>query len=153
MISSVLRKTVFFKAIALLVLSWLVICIVYFSLRSSPHLLETGWMPDWLGKWADRNGELRTVVPYIFASIIWSTIVISNKGDQTNGASLSRLILGCSILFGLLVVTELWQLFLPLRSTSWGDIGWGSVGILLGLGFGLLFGLLKQFWSQRKVSS
>lgn len=109
--------------------------ILYLSLRSSPSLSSVDWLPSQLTQWADRNGEFRTFVPYCFASLLLVAIAFFMGKFCIIPAALEKLCIlaGGSGLLTLLTLTELAQLALEQRVASWADLGWGSLGIALGM--------------------
>lgn len=105
--------------------------IAYCSLRSSPTLAEISWLPEWLGAWADKHGELRTGVPFFIVS---SYIALESWYGFRASRALPPLMWALAV-YGLLCVlglTELIQIWLPQRTASWADIAWGSAGALAG---------------------
>jgi hypothetical protein len=105
--------------------------IAYLSLRTSPVLAEIAWLPDWLTKWADTHGELRTAVPFFVLSFY---IGLEAWLAFPKSRSLPALIwlLGAYGLGALLLLVELLQIPMPDRHFTWGDIGFGLLGILSG---------------------
>lgn len=110
--------------------------------------MEISWLPRWLGHWADRNGELRTAVPFFMLS---AYLAIEAWIGFSKSCSLANLawLLGAFCLIALLTLTEVLQLVLPLRHFDWADIGFGMIGTLLG-GFPLL---LRALFFRPKVLS
>ena len=50
----------------------LLVAIVVCSLTSSPNMREMWWIPDWLGTWADRNGNFRNFPVFAaFAALLF----------------------------------------------------------------------------------
>ena len=111
----------------------LLIAILYLSLRSSPSLQELPWLPDWLGAWADRHGELRTAVAY-FACGLLCPWVGCRRGEADGFVRwlLSKGVLGCGLLI-VLLLTEGVQFF-------WGA-AWHRLQILLWVHWELCWGL------------
>jgi len=121
-------------------LATLLVLTVYLSLRSSSHMTELGWMPGWLAQWADRNGDARTAVPYFLLALLWARIPVEIEGGRR-----TFLLSGIMLMWILLAATEGLQYFLPRRTPSWPDMGWGTAGILTGIVLGCV--LLK--WTHR----
>ena len=119
--------------------------ILYLSLKSSPTLSNIKWLPSWLTAWADRYGEVRTLVPYFASAVLLAPMAFflpgrPNVADLTvrRGLLSGRVIrVGAAGVFGLLVLTELIQRNLEQRVASWADIGWGTLGIILGVVSGI----------------
>ncbi|MGB0744363.1 MAG: hypothetical protein ACPGSB_07535, partial [Opitutales bacterium] len=95
--------------------------IFWLSLRSSPVLSEIAWFPDWLTLWADRNGNLRTALPFFILSFY---IGLESCISFSLSRSLPALmwLLGFYGLFALLLLVEFAQLTMPNRYFSWSDI-------------------------------
>ncbi|MDQ8195922.1 hypothetical protein QEH59_15920 [Coraliomargarita sp. SDUM461004] len=116
--------------------------IIYLSLRSSPSMGELAWLPGPIADWADRNGDLRTLVPYALAATLWCWCLRCYYLHKPAVQMASEVRLCCGYLLGgfvllvLLLGTELWQVFLPERHPALGDLFWGSVGIVGGLAVG-----------------
>ncbi|CAA6696205.1 MULTISPECIES: hypothetical protein [unclassified Lentimonas] len=104
--------------------------ISYLSLRSSPILMEINWIPNWLSQWADANGngERRTSVPF-FALSGYLTLEAMFAFKECRALPWMIWALAAYALFGLLCLTEFIQIWLPERTASWADIGWGTLGI------------------------
>jgi hypothetical protein len=102
---------------------------------------ELEWLPDWLAGWADRNGDLRTGVPFFVLSCYLGLEACLAFPKSRTLATLMWL-LGFYPLLGLLFLVELAQIPLANRHFSWGDISFGSLGILLGAGPVFVRGLL-----------
>ncbi|MGZ0655548.1 hypothetical protein ACWPKO_11945 [Coraliomargarita sp. W4R53] len=136
------RLCVWRLLLQLFVLSVIFCLIVYLSLRSSSSMEEIAWLPGPIAAWADRHGDLRTFVPYGIAAVLWCWLVrvycqLRPSIQMSSGVQMiCGLLLGASVLFGLLLVTEFWQLFLPKRFASLGDVFWGSIGIVGGIAVG-----------------
>ena len=136
---------------------FLSVCLVlYFSLRPSPALSEINWLPQWLASWADRNGNLRTIVPYLGASLLVSLCVSLYEQifpSISVSVGIRRFIClatGASSLFILLLLTELAQIGLSRRWASWEDVFWGGLGIFLGILLWLSVEWFYQFYNRRR---
>jgi len=105
------------------------ISVFYFSWLSSPQLANSGLLPEWLILWADapENENLRTAIPFVFLGIISGTVLLQKS------KSFKKWINCWLLLLALVLVAELGQLFLPLRSFDIEDIGWGALGSAFGL--------------------
>lgn len=123
------------------------IMIWYLSWVHEPKLGSNWFIPSWLAEWTDSgdNSTLRTGVPFVFLGIlvgVWLT---------ASGKSWHRWLISWLLLILVVVIAELGQLFLPLRSFHWLDIAWGAAGAALGLsivrilmGIGMLLKRTKQ---------
>lgn len=106
----------------------LVVILVYFSFRSDPHFRSIDWMPDWLIRFGDQYPDFRTFVPFFcFAAIL---PFLARNHDPSNCKNTRT---GVALLMGFLIGSECLQLTIPTRSFSWADIGWGTLGITLGI--------------------
>ena len=119
------------------------VAVMYLTLRPSPDLAEIFWIPDWLGNWADKNGNVRTAVPFFIPSMLWGLISRRKK--------LPVHLSGYAAIWLFLIITESLQIFLPQRNMDIGDIGWGSFGMALGglVGIGML--VISQRRQEKKA--
>lgn len=101
-----------------------------------PGLGNYKFLPDWLARWTDAqvNDNIRTAVPLLFLGfIVGCWLALKNRP--------LRWWLGFWLgLAGVVLVAELGQLLLPSRYFDWGDVGWGAVGSLVGMGLAALIG-------------
>jgi len=88
---------------------------IYFTWRASPFLQQIPWMPDWLGRWADANGNLRNLPA--FAVLAYGLM----------GCLGARVGIGLS--FALAVGLEVGQVCIPTRFFSWADIWISCLGV------------------------
>lgn len=95
---------------------------LFFGLRSSPSLSEIGWLPDFIGNWADSNWAIRTAVPFLFLGFLW----------QFLGGRTEWLFGGHVFLVGLGIAIELIQFALPDRFPDWKDVFWSTFGVACG---------------------
>jgi hypothetical protein len=105
------------------------------SVRSSSHMMEIIWIPDWLGAWADRNPDSRTAVPFFLLSLICPVAI--KKGSKARqkaaeGIDTLRLMLGYVSIAVLLWATEGAQYFIQTRDLNIADILWGMIGLFAG---------------------
>jgi hypothetical protein len=115
--------------------------ILYLSLRPSPNLEELDWIPRWLSKWGDTHGELRTGVPFFVLSFyIGSEACLAFPKSRSLPALMW--LLGFYGLMALLFLAELSQIPMAHRHFTWGDIGFGCLGIILGAAPVFVRGLL-----------
>lgn len=106
--------------IIIFILSWL----------PDPVLSTYGFLPGWLAHWTDAgaNDNLRTAVPFLFLGFFtggW--LLLTKKGWRW---WLIALIGSVSVV----LIAETGQLLLPGRFFDWGDVAWGTMGSLSGLG-------------------
>ena len=111
-----------------------IILVFYFSWVPNPRLSLYGNLPDWVTRWTDtvENMNLRTAVPFVFMGLAagaWLFIT---------GRSPREWLAAWLALVSVVTVAEAGQLFLPNRYFDVGDIAWGSIGSLLGMGTSLI---------------
>lgn len=108
-----------------------IVVVLYFSWIKSPRFEYNQWVPSFLAKWADKheNDNVRTAVPLVFLGLVTGSYLIYRKLPKHKWLICW---LGLSVL---VVIAELGQLFLPLRSPDFKDVYWGALGAGLGLGF------------------
>ena len=113
---------------------FLLLCftIFYYSWLPQPSFKSESYMPNWLVKWTDEYGTLRTGVPFLFLGA--NAVLLKIK-------RLSNFIIFTG-LFVLLFIAELGQLFLPNRHFDVWDIIVGSISIWIGIFVGRM--LLKM---------
>lgn len=103
-------------------------CLVfYFSWLPNPNIGIKPYFPKWLGEWTNKNGNLRTAVPFVFLGILLEFGFVDLKEVWKK-----RFII-LIILVGIVIVAELGQLFLPKRHFDIEDILWGISGSILGI--------------------
>ncbi|GAB3260618.1 hypothetical protein GCM10027347_25060 [Larkinella harenae] len=87
------------------------------------------FLPDWLARWADdgQNSDLRTAVPFVFLGFL---IGIWLYRSQHSWVWWLLALLGLTLV---VITAEVGQLTMPHRYFKWEDIGWGSLGSVLGL--------------------
>lgn len=101
------------------------------------QMVRQSWIPGWLGNWADRSPNLRTLVPFVpLAFLFYRGSLGCQVGHPVIWSVAASLI--C------LTLAELGQFWLPGRTPDLADFGWGSLGIVLGLFFGWVLGHLFQ---------
>lgn len=106
----------------------LAVAIVYLSVRPSPAVAEVSWLPASLAGWADRNGDLRTAVPF-FPFCLALALLLELRLKFNPGAALWTSAAAGTVM---LLAVESWQLTLPARNFSLADIGWGAAGVAAG---------------------
>ena len=106
--------------IIIFILSWL----------PDPVLGKYGFLPGWLAHWTDAgaNDNLRTAVPFLFLGFFTGGWLLLTKKEWRWW--LIALVGLVSIAF----IAEAGQLTLPRRNFDWGDVAWGTMGTLSGLG-------------------
>lgn len=115
-------------AVGCLVVLMAIGVIVFLATRSSPWLSELAWMPDWLGKWADRHGNFRN-----FPAFAALAVILALPLGWWRGAAAGA---------GMGIALELVQLGVRGRSFDWADIVWSVAGA--GMGGGLVW-LARRF--------
>ncbi len=98
-----------------------ILSVFYFSWLPNPSFKTEKYLPNWLIKWTDENGILRTGVPFVLLGA--NAVLLKIK-------TLSYFKIFWS-LFALLFTAEFGQLFLPNRRFDVMDIlvGAGSLGL------------------------
>lgn len=104
--------------------------VFYFSWIPSPRLAQLGFMPTWLTSWADtsQNENLRTAVPLLLLGLLIGFWLAYYKIVWFGW------LIAWVCLIGIVLMAELGQILLPLRHFDWGDVGWGAIGALVGMG-------------------
>ena len=103
--------------------------VFYLSWIYSPRFEYNQFVPSWLARWADKeeNYNTRTALPLFFLGIISGLFLMFKKMKL-------RLWLYTWLILTLVVlIAELGQFLLPLRSSDWKDVYWGSLGAAIGL--------------------
>lgn len=111
--------------------------VFYFSWLPNPDIGLKSYFPIWLGKWTNRNPNLRTAVPFVFLGLFGELLLIHNE------KSLFKRSLIFICLIAIVTLAELGQLLLPMRHFDIRDIGWGAFGSAFGIGLGLSVKSLK----------
>lgn len=101
--------------------------VFYFSWLPNPDIGLKSYFPVWLGDWTNKNGNLRTAVPFIFLALLFEI------GFVNDHETWKRRFIIMVILAVIVFVAELGQLFIPLRHFDPEDILWAIVGSILGL--------------------
>ena len=120
------------RCVLWLIFLFLCFSIFYYSWLPQPSFKSESYMPNWLVKWTDEYGTLRTGVPFLFLGA--NAVLLKIK-------RLSNFIIFTG-LFMLLFLAELGQLFLPNRHFDVWDIIVGSISIWIGIFVGRM--LLKM---------
>lgn len=103
--------------------------VLYLSWRTHPRLADVWFIPGWLSAWADerRNDTLRTAVPFVALGwLVGSWLWVQERPWRQWPWAWAALVV-------LVIVAETGQLFRSERSFDLADVGWGTVGALLGL--------------------
>jgi len=126
----------------------LLLAILICSLMPSPNMREVWWILDWVGEWADRNGNFRNFPVFaVFAALLFfvfrslrlptASLVCETgrRGDQLIPRILTTALRAALCVSALGVALEVAQLlFLPNRHFDWADIGWSTSGAFVGAG-------------------
>lgn len=110
----------------------LLLAILICSLAPSPNMREMWWIPDWVGEWADRNGNFRNFPVFaVFSALLFFVLrpFQLNTVNRTQNTALGAAL--CASAFGVLL--EVAQLFLSNRHFDLADIGWSTGGALVGV--------------------
>jgi hypothetical protein len=105
----------------------IVFSVLYYSWLPNPSFKTETYLPNSIIQWTEEHGILRTGVPFVVLSI---NFILLNLKRITP----IKILL---ILFTLLLVAEIGQLFLKYRHFDFMDIWAGIIAILCGLGIGL----------------
>ncbi len=92
--------------------------LAFFALRSSAYFQPIEWLPRPIGRWADRHGIARNVVPF-FAFGLAALSVLGTRWPW---------VLGLCAFGTALEVTQIW---IPTRVFDWRDIVATVAGVLL----------------------
>jgi hypothetical protein len=114
------------KIFYLLIFSSLTISIFYFSWLPEPSFKTENYLPNWLIRWTDEYGIVRTGVPFF----LLGTNAVLLKIDILNRVTI---FLGSCFL---LITAEVGQLFIPHRHCDIWDILFGSAAIVVGIFIG-----------------
>ncbi|MDH4460399.1 MAG: VanZ family protein [Flectobacillus sp.] len=106
--------------------------VLFFSWLPHPSFRELSFFPNWLVRWTDKYGNLRTAIPFIPLSVFLKVITRTSNG---------KILLICITLS---LLAELGQLLLPLRSFDIGDILYALFGAVIGLLLELLFDTFRK---------
>ena len=115
--------------------------VLFLSVKSSPAMSEIPWIPASLAGWADRNGDLRTAVPFIPLCLL-AVLFLEARLKLKLGLSIR---LGAAAGLTLLLSAETAQLWLPGRTFSPADLAWGAAGVFAGC---VAAGLVSQFYRR-----
>jgi glycopeptide antibiotics resistance protein len=119
-------KFVFF-ALALALLAAILIC----ALASSPNMREMWWIPEWVGDWADRNGNFRNMPVFaVFTALLF--FVFSAFRLPTANRILPTALRAAVCASALGVALEALQLLLPNRHADPMDLLWMTLGASVG---------------------
>ncbi|RZK24171.1 MAG: hypothetical protein EOO56_02465 [Hymenobacter sp.] len=118
--------------------------VLYLSWVPVPKMAQFWFIPPWLASWADenRNDTIRTAVPLVgLGALVGGWLAVQGRPWR-------QWLLAWVALSGLVVAAEVGQLFRAERSFDQGDIAWGVVGALVGLG---LVAALKGIYQAVKL--
>ena len=121
-----IKKTRFFTLFFLIG----IFLILFLSWKVNPNLKELPFIPEWLSNWTDhrRNVSLRTAIPFLGLGILVGTYINYFRRTVLNTWFFAWL-----ILFGVVLLAEAGQFFLPSRSPDSEDLFWGGIGAAIGL--------------------
>ena len=113
--------TVIFLVIAIILL----FATLSASWTAQSKMSHVPWIPSLVGEWADRDPNLRTAIPFVGLAF-FVTVALHCFGRWWS------LIFALLVSLVVLAAAEVGQLYLPDRTADWKDIGWGSLGALIG---------------------
>jgi hypothetical protein len=110
--------------------------VLYLLLRPSPNATGLPLTLGWLVRWLNTHHNLRTL-PMAWGYAIVPALLLKPGRKKT-------LCLGAML--GVLLIAETAQLFLPLRSFTWADVGFSIAGVALAAGMSVG---LRKVWMWR----
>lgn len=118
------------RRLLLILLTLGVLIVLALSWKPEPYLKNLPFLPASFLQWADRqeNGNIRTAIPFAVLGLLAGTWLALQRAPWRHWGWI--LVAG----IGLLLLSETGQWFLPHRHADLGDIGWGSLGLLAGMG-------------------
>lgn len=139
--------------IACFALASLFSAIVVCSLAPSPNMREMWWIPDWLGTWADRNGNFRNFPVFAALAALLFFIFSFLPSAFHSGLKLKfqpfsfRTALRAAVCTSALGASlEALQLLLPNRHADPMDLLWMTLGAFVGA---FSAGSVSTLWSSR----
>ena len=117
------------KILKVLTASAIIIIILYLSWLRNPNFDQLSVIPNWLNRWSNLHGQLRTAVPFIPLGFLLNTY------KKKWYISLTGLLI-CLIV---VIIAELGQFFIPTRYPDIIDVFFGVLGALLGMVFQNIF--------------
>ena len=117
------------KFLKVLTASAIIIIIFYLSWVRNPNFDQLSVIPNWLNRWSNLHGQLRTAVPFIPLGFLLNTY------KKKWYISLTGLLI-CLIV---VIIAELGQFFIPTRYPDIIDVFFGVLGALLGMVFQNIF--------------
>ena len=111
------------KILKVLTASAIIIIILYLSWLRNPNFDQLSVIPNWLNRWSNLHGQLRTAVPFIPLGFLLNTYKKKWYISLT----------GFLICLIVVIIAELGQFFIPTRYPDIIDIFFGVLGALLGM--------------------
>ena len=111
------------KFLKVLTASAIIIIIFYLSWVRNPNFDQLSVIPNWLNRWSNLHGQLRTAVPFIPLGFLLNTYKKKWYISLT----------GFLICLIVVIIAELGQFFIPTRYPDIIDIFFGVLGALLGM--------------------
>jgi hypothetical protein len=125
--------------IACFALAGLFSAIVVCSLAPSPNMREIWWIPEWVGEWADRNGNFRNMPVFaVFAALLFLVFSVlpsslySSLKLKFQPFSFRTALRAAVCTSALGVLLEVAQLLLPNRHADPMDLLWMTLGAFVG---------------------
>jgi len=114
------------RAVACLVFAGVVVVLIFAaSWAPESQMTKLRWMPEWAARFADRDPNIRTAIPFIPLAFL---LVLGFSWSRVKRPHVWALTVG-----GLcLLLSELGQRFLPNRTADVKDLMWGGLGIVVG---------------------
>jgi len=134
------KISVFFIAIAVVGLIFILFSIFYFSWTSDPSFKSETYLPIWVIHWSNENYNLRTAVPFVFFGFLLeklSFLIIKVNSKKT---TFSIRKLNFCLAFLVVFVAEIGQFFCA-RQPDVLDVMYGLLGSFIG---GLVYYLFRK---------
>jgi glycopeptide antibiotics resistance protein len=120
------------KIIKVILISFFISIIFYFSWLENPNFNKVEIIPSWLNNWSNLHGQLRTCLPFIPLGYILNTY--RNKYLFS--------IRGLFVCFLVICFAEVGQFFIPTRFPDFIDFIFGLLGSFIGI---FIHGLINKF--------
>ena len=117
------------KFLKVLTASAIIIIIFYLSWVRNPNFDQLSVIPNWLNRWSNLHGQLRTAVPFIPLGFLLNTYKKKWYISLT----------GFLICLIVVIIAELGQFFIPTRYPDIIDVFFGVLGAVLGMVFQNIF--------------
>lgn len=121
--------------------------VVWCALAPSPDLVHIGWMPRWLGGWADANPTFRNFPAFGALAVGFFLAAAACFRFWRAGKLAGLAAIAASFVA---VVLEVVQVFLPGRFFDPADIAWSVAGAIVGAAIiGFVSKMLARLFGER----